>query len=112
MKSMKLSPDEQKEYCQPSLCMDPPDYPYGLKINLDPASVAKLGIAKLPEIGQVLLLTARVEVCARSECKDDDDESSVDRTLSIQITDMGLSAYKESGDPAQALFGAKGEAKA
>ncbi|NYT45135.1 hypothetical protein H0A64_09905 [Alcaligenaceae bacterium] len=68
---------------------DTPEYPYGLRINLDDDSLKKLGITELPEVGTTMTLQARVEVVSVSQHESDNGKH---RDMSLQITDMTLEA--------------------
>jgi hypothetical protein len=106
---MQMSADEaRKEYgsCSPvGDESDLPKYPYGLTVNLDDETLAKLGITSLPDVGTSMTLTARVEVCGTSQYQNRNGEK--DTSLSLQITAMELGAAGESGgqDVASILYG-------
>ncbi|WP_254227754.1 capsid staple protein [Burkholderia gladioli] len=106
---MKLTPAEAKqESGAVPMDADQPAYPYGLTICLDDESLAKLGITTLPDVGTAFTLAARVEVCSTSQYQNQD---GADRNLSLQITDMELSAPPSNQTPEQAaakLYGAAG----
>lgn len=90
MISMKLSAAEAKAEtmlgCGPD-SDDQPAYPYGLSIQLDDETLAKLGITDLPPVGTVMQLTALVEVCSVSQYENQD---GAENSMSLQITDMEL----------------------
>jgi hypothetical protein len=103
MISMKLTPAEAKEeagYAEPKA----PEYPWGLSISLDSDTLAKLGITSLPEVGGVMYLQARCEVCSTSQYSNQDGK---DQCMSLQITDMTLSTGQRSDESiGKALFDA------
>jgi hypothetical protein len=105
--NMQMSAEEAREEvsCEPSDDGDLPKYPYGLTINLDDETLAKLGITQLPTVGTAMTLTARVEVCGTSQYQDRKGESEA--SLSLQITDMELSGAAESSgqNAATMLYG-------
>lgn len=102
MKNMKMSKEEAKEYgYNGSIAMDAPQYPYGLRIDLDDQSLEKLGIDKLPEVGSTMMIVARVEVQSVSSNKDYKGEP--EQRLGLQITDMELAADKP--DKAKEIYG-------
>jgi hypothetical protein len=85
--NMKLTPTVAKETLAPS-AGDAPEYPYGLKVELENDALEKLGITSLPDVGTPMVLTARVEVCGVSAYESTDQEKR--QSLSLQITDMAL----------------------
>jgi hypothetical protein len=105
---MQMSADEaRKEYgtCAPEGSGsddDLPKYPYGLTINLDDETLAKLGITSLPDVGVAMTLTARVEVCSTSQYQNRDGKKDV--SLSLQITAMELSGAAESSPSTASLL--------
>lgn len=70
-----------------------PEYPYGLRISLEDESLKKLDITELPEVGQAMILQAKVEVVAVTQYERKNDES---RTIELQITDMALNTDSEA----------------
>jgi hypothetical protein len=96
MVNMQMSVEEAREDygVAPADDGDLPKYPYGLTISLDDESLAKLGITSLPAVGTAMTLTARVEVCSTSQYQDRKGES--ESSLSLQITDMEVSAASDS----------------
>lgn len=104
MVSMKLS-KASREATQPTKgdAPDAPAYPYGLQLQLDDATIEKLGI-KMPKVGGALLLEARVEVTAVSS--HDSKDGGKNRNVSLQITEMCLSRNTSSkAEAAAALYG-------
>ena len=65
-------------------------YPYGLQINLEDEDLEKLGVDSLPKVGSVLRVLAKVEVTSISE--NESKEGGTRRSVSLQITEMGLGA--------------------
>lgn len=103
--SMKLTKAEAK--AEASIEYKPPEYPYGLKIDLDNDALEKLGIAQLPEIGTPMTVTARCEVCSVSAYESQGQDKK-QRNLQLQITDLGLSpATSTQEETANALYGTK-----
>lgn len=93
MKSMELKPEDTRpELAQPSYNQS--KYPYGLTIHLDELSLKKLGLKELPEVGTMLMLKAKVEVCATSSSET---HSGENRSLGLQICAMELG--KKTVDP-------------
>lgn len=93
MKSMMMSKSEAKKQSEPAMAEDKPQYPYGLKLNLDDETLKRLGMDKMPEMGKGFLLCAKVTVMDMHESKSDGGNY---RSLGLQITDMSLEAKKES----------------
>lgn len=98
--NMKTSPEEAKEYVQPSLD-DAPRYPYGLELRLDDAALEKLGMSAPPAVGTVLMVTARVEVTSASQYQTQGQEA--ESSSCWQITDMEASKASSDGD-AKSLY--------
>lgn len=109
MKDMSLSIQEKKEQAEPTMITDQADYPYGLRIDLDPKSVEKLGLESIPKLNDTMTLVAKVEVVNISSQKGEDDIRKP--SITLQITDMSLEAgakKEESSDgrsTASVLFG-------
>jgi hypothetical protein len=78
-----------------------------LSVNLDDASLKKLGIETLPKIGTAMVLTARVEVSSLSEY--DSQQGGASRSLGLQITDMALAAESGKGSASKALYSEEAE---
>lgn len=101
MKSMKLEAEEAGEYSQPTAIADRAEYPYGLRIRLDDASLRKLAISELPKVGSSMIINAKAKVCATGA---NDINGESESYLELQITDMGVSAIREA-HAAQSLYG-------
>ncbi len=99
---MKMSPEEKKEYAEPTMAVDAPAYPWGLCVRLDEDAIAKLGIKKLPAAGEMMQLMARVEV--RSVGLNDSKDGGENRNMELQITDMALGA-DEKPSKAKPIYG-------
>lgn len=99
---MKLSLDEAKEMdsCIGGSADGGPKYPWGLTVSLDDATLRKLGMSDLPNVGAQMRLMAVVEVCSTSQHANQD---GTDKCVSLQITQMGLEG--EAPQPAQVLYG-------
>jgi hypothetical protein len=97
---MKLSPKEAKAEMMPSE-KDGPRYPWGLTLNLDDDALEKLGMSKLPEVGETYPLAATCEVTAVSAS--DTQGGGVRRSLTLQIT--ALAPIGKAGkDPKDVLY--------
>lgn len=86
--SMKLNPAKAQKPEQAFYNEDPPEYGYGLRIDLDEDALQKLGIKELPDVESIMNLEAMVEVCSVSSFDSKDGEK---RSICLQITDMALS---------------------
>lgn len=58
-------------------------YPWGTRINLEQDTLDKLGIKKLPAVGDELMIEAKVRVISVRE-------SDNSKSVELQITDMDL----------------------
>lgn len=88
MVSMKCDGSEQKPEMA-SIKSSDHEYPYGLKLYLDHASLKKLGIEELPEVGSKIKIMAVAEVCDTHES-----ESKLygeNCSMNLQITEMAVS---------------------
>jgi hypothetical protein len=85
MIDMKISEMEKKDMAEVSVLNDESNYPYNLKVYLEPEQVKKLGL-KNPQIGQKMQLEAIVEIVsvASENYKGDVDQVSV----SFQMKEM------------------------
>lgn len=93
MKNMMMSKKETKKMVEGDMPEDRPQYPYGLKLNLDNETLEKLGMKTMPEMGKAMMMMAKVTVTDMHESKS---EGSNYRSLGLQITDMAFEAEKES----------------
>lgn len=104
MVNLKMSREERKEYAEVT-AMDEPQYPYGLCVDLDDDTLAKLGITSLPAVGTAIQFTARAVV--KSTSSNQYEGSEPESRMSLQITDMEVGdASRTSSDSATALYGA------
>ncbi len=67
---------------------DSPRYPWGLSINLDEESLSKLGMSKLPDVGDQKMLVAFVDVTDKHESDSQDGKKR--KSIRLQITDMSI----------------------
>lgn len=58
-------------------------YPYGTRINLDQDSLDKLGIMKMPTVGDKIMIEGKCEVISVRQGEDG-------KSVELQITDMDL----------------------
>jgi hypothetical protein len=92
MKNMMLSKSEAKDMMPTEAKMDTPKYPYGLRLELNDETMKKLGLNGLPDVGEVMMLCAKVVVERVSQ--NDTAEGGKRQDMSLQITEMML----EEGD--------------
>lgn len=104
--NMKLSAEEAQEQYGSSPVSDAPEYPYGLSITLDEEGLAKLGMPALPQVGQKMMITARVEV--QSVRQYDTKGGEKEQSVTLQITDMEMGPDKPDTSPQSALYGSGG----
>lgn len=90
MVDMMLTPEELKEqYGPPTVLADEQEkYPWGLRLNLSADELEKLGIDKLPEVGEPFTIEAVGYVCDVSQSETEGGKPR--RSLCIQITDLEL----------------------
>jgi hypothetical protein len=102
--SMKMAKKDLKELdLAMGMDKDAPRYPYGLQLNLDTEALKKLGIEKLPSVGEKFVLTAEVEVISIHSHESLMGGDS--KGMGLQITAMALGA--EEGDTAKRIYGSK-----
>lgn len=88
MKNAKKKDKKKDAGCCVPSCGPDEAYPYGLRIELNEDSLDKLGIDKLPGVGDEMEVEAKVEVQSVSENAYQDGENR--RSVSLQITKMSL----------------------
>lgn len=109
MVDMKRSKKERKEANEPTKLGGPggDDYPYGLHVHLDHESLEKLGMDKLPRVGQKLHLHAHAHVTEVSE--EHRDGGKKHRRVALQLRKLDVKdAGSESAREAATAKGAKG----
>lgn len=89
---MKRSKAERKKESMPSH-IGGDDYPYGLRVNLDHESLQKLGIDKLPSVGDKLHLHAHAHVVSAEERSTEGGKKH--RSVSLELRKMHVG---DSGD--------------
>lgn len=102
LKSMKLTKKEATAEVELK-AMDAPQYPWGLRLELNDESMAKLGMKSLPSVGQKMILVAEVDVTSVSE--HESQGSGKRQHMSLQITDMAVELKVEKKDAAKNLYG-------
>lgn len=88
LKSMKMT-EAEREKNAPTVASAPDQrqYPYGLCLSLDEATLKKLDLYGLPKVGETMMLMAQVKVESVSQHENGDGK---DRSVSLQITDAAL----------------------
>lgn len=86
--SMKRTAKQKKGSNEPVPMPPGEDYPWGLRLSLNKESLDKLGMSKLPRVGETFELEAKVQVVAVSENKSLGGDQS--RSVDLQITDCCL----------------------
>jgi hypothetical protein len=102
MIDMKISDMEKKEMATPSVLNDTADYPYGLRIHLDPESFKKLGIG-VPKIGTKMVMECVVEVMSGNAETYKGDEKKY--SCSLQITSMDVEPIDSGVSASEAIYG-------
>ena len=104
MKDISLTAAEAKENmigCASIDSADAPKYPWGTSLDLDDDTLTKLGITKLPDVGEELALTAVVKVTRISA---NEDQGGTRQCLGLQITSMELNIPSQVIAPANKLY--------
>lgn len=97
--SMKMSKADKKEPTSQCVPGDAPNYPYGLQLRLDSATLEKLGIKTLPAVGIAMQITAVGSVTSVSS---HESERSDSRTVEIQIEELAI-AEEEPQEEIQSI---------
>ena len=108
-KSMIIDAQEKKDDRVHSVLDDRPDYPYGLRITLDPSTLKKLEMGEVPEVGKKVMIMAVAEVIGVNKVKEVGDVD--DHSVELQIQEMEVKQEgkeEEERSVAQSLFGANG----
>lgn len=99
--SMKVSA-AAKEKAVTLATDSPPEYPWGLRVNLDNDALEKLGLTTLPKVGTAMVLHANVEVYSVSE--HEAQEGGPHRSLELQITELALGTERSTEEKAARLY--------
>lgn len=101
--SMKLTEADRKKRQEAYVPEIPKEqYPYGLNICLEDAALKKLGIDKLPSVGEKITLVAKVEVTGANLDKRKDGDRM---RMNLQITDLALGDKKDLDGAEKKLYG-------
>lgn len=71
-----------------------PQYPYGLRLNLDQTALEKLSVKKLPRVGATMSVEATAKVVSVSS--NERSNGSKDRNVELQIERMALGSGSAS----------------
>lgn len=85
MADMKMSKAQQKETMPQAA--DSPQYPYGLQIRLDNASLDKLGMTKLPKVGTKVMVHGMGVITSVSQHESKNNDS---RNVEIQLHELAV----------------------
>lgn len=108
MASMKRAPEKKSKKSKDGGTLSAPsnsreDYPYGLRIELDHEGMKKLGMHKMPTVGEKHHIVAHAKVTSSSEHSYDGEPKR--RSVSMQITHMKMHKGKgksdDSGNPGE-----------
>ena len=103
MKLVNLKSSAEEGCCSP---MPMERYGYGLRIYLCDDDCEKLGITKAMRAGTEVTLQAKAIVVSATESLEaDGDDKGNDISVSLQITDMGLSVGGVLRNAAATLYG-------
>lgn len=97
--SMEFTPAEAKAETVEAQEIEAPKYPWGLSLNLDEETLAKLGLDKI-DVGTIVSLAGKAKVTGYSEREY---EGGAHKCLDLQITDLGLD--KPAKSVADTLYG-------
>lgn len=103
LQSMKMTKEDRKMET-PAMLSEKPEYPYGLCLRLDNATMKKLGMSSLPDVGSILMISAKAEVVSVSER--DSAYGGEDRNCELQITEMNIEGASND-KAAKSLYGDK-----
>lgn len=105
--NMKLDPVTEKEkYAEPSTLVESPRYPWGLCIDLDDEAMKRLKLAKMPPVGESVMVLAKATVtrCSENQYQNSDGKAETRQNCALQITDLALSDVDDESDAATALY--------
>ncbi len=108
VKNMKLTEDEADESKPTAVADSTPKYPYGLSLHLDEIVIEKLGLEKLPVSGTTI--TGAFKATVESSSIREDKEGK-HRSISLQITKLGISGGAEDIEEESESVGKTSEVK-
>lgn len=101
--SMKMNAEEQAEYAGPTALADKPEYSYGTQISIDDDKIDALGFHALPQVGETMMIQARVTVIGVSQNQYEGGDN--ERCVRLQITDMAIGPDTTPSNPSKVLYG-------
>lgn len=112
IRDLKLEPSEQQAWGGPSVMSEPPEYPYGLNIELDECSLQKMDVSKLPEVGDMVQIAGYARVTRVSVREGDDydgdgdSDDGLQRCVGLQLTALGIApgGPADEQDAAETLY--------
>lgn len=93
MKDMKVVKAEKPLTAEEALYQGKADYPYGLRITLEPEVLKKIGLDKMPKVGDMMMLHAMTEVVGVNA--DRGQAGGKDLRVELQITMLDLKAKNQ-----------------
>ena len=103
MQDMKFSKAEKPLSTDAAMIQGGPEYPYGLRITLDPEVMKRLDMGRIPKVGETMMLHAMVEVVGVNS--DRASNGSRDMSVQLQITTMELKSREEQEEKNKTLLG-------
>ena len=100
-----IGPEEKKDNSVLSVVDDKPNYPYGLRITLDPDTIKKLGLTEMPDVGSMMALMAQAEVIAVNKIDAPGDEEKY--SVELQIQDLDVKGESKEKKASSMLYGSE-----
>lgn len=100
LKDLSLDPKEAKEMVEPH-APDAPLYPYGLQITLNADTLKKLGIKKLPQVGQYMSIVGYC--CVKGVSSNETQGGEAESRVELQIEAADIKPVKKGG-PEERLY--------
>lgn len=102
LQDMSMTPAEAKEYNSPTVSdSEAPKYPYGLNLDCNSDTLEKLGITKLPAVGEEVAITAVAKVTRISAYEEQDGS---EQCMGLQITLMEVDIPSQATSAADRLY--------
>lgn len=105
LKDLTMTPAEAKETMlgyNATDVKDAPKYPYGTRLDLNDDTLQKLGITKMPSIGDEVAITAVGKVISVNAYEE---QGGAEQCLGIQLTSMETNFPAETSNAASKLYG-------
>lgn len=104
MKSLRLSEAEEKDHSEHSILSNQPQYPYGMKICIDPGTFKKLEMT-VPKVGQKFMVLAYAEVCEVRKIANEGDMAKYSVDLQLMEMDLKPKENENNMDRAEKIYG-------